>query len=200
MDKKTFITRLDEASNAALALARAFTFNKIAENVIFKIKPNSLDLGDYLTDSEKENLIARKKEIFDNVIPASNSIMARNLHHLSLFFERNDYEEIGQKMLAKMSKLIQTKTRFVSNWSSLMTEFLEPTVEIVITGKESRKFASEIHKQFIPNKIICATETESKLPLFQNRLENLEKTTIFVCRDKACLLPVHSVKEALAQL
>ncbi len=154
----------------------------------------------FYTDKTGEKLIARKKEIFDNVIPASNSIMARNLHHLSLFFERNDYEEIAQKMLAKMSKLIQTKTRFVSNWSSLMTEFLEPTVEIVITGKESRKFASEIHKQFIPNKIICATETESKLPLFQNRLENLEKTTIFVCRDKACLLPVHSVKEALAQL
>ncbi len=63
MDKETFITRLNEASNSALKLAREFTFNEIAENVIFKIKPNSLDLSDHLTDSEKENLIARKKEL-----------------------------------------------------------------------------------------------------------------------------------------
>jgi hypothetical protein len=63
MDKETFITRLNKASNSALKLAREFTFNEITENLIFKIKPNSLDLSDHLTDSERENLIARKKEL-----------------------------------------------------------------------------------------------------------------------------------------
>lgn len=63
MDKEIFITRLNEVSNSALKLAREFTFNEISENLIFKIKPNSLDLSDHLTDSEKENLIARKKEL-----------------------------------------------------------------------------------------------------------------------------------------
>lgn len=63
MDKETFITRLNKASNSALKLAREFTFNEIAENLIFKIKPNSLELSDHLTDLEKENLIARKKEL-----------------------------------------------------------------------------------------------------------------------------------------
>lgn len=63
MDKETFITRLNEASDSALKFTREFTFNSIAENLIFKIKPNSLDISDHLTDSEKENLIARKKEL-----------------------------------------------------------------------------------------------------------------------------------------
>ncbi|RIJ46263.1 hypothetical protein D1614_20035 [Maribellus luteus] len=63
MDKETFIKRLNEASNSALKLAREFTFNEIADKLIFKIKPNSLDLSKHLTDSEKENLIARKKEL-----------------------------------------------------------------------------------------------------------------------------------------
>ena len=54
MDNETFITRLNEASNSALKLAREFTFNSIADNLIFKIKPNSLDISDHLTDSEKE--------------------------------------------------------------------------------------------------------------------------------------------------
>lgn len=63
MDKETFIIRLNEASESALKLAREFTFNEIANNLIFIIKPNSLDLSDHLTDSEKENLITRKKEL-----------------------------------------------------------------------------------------------------------------------------------------
>lgn len=63
MDKETFITRLNKASSSALKLAREFTFNEIAENLIFKIKPNSLELSDHLTDSEKENLTDRKKEL-----------------------------------------------------------------------------------------------------------------------------------------
>jgi hypothetical protein len=63
MDKETFITRLSEASESAVRLAREFTVNEIAENLIYTIKPNSLDLSDHLTDLEKENLISRKKEL-----------------------------------------------------------------------------------------------------------------------------------------
>lgn len=75
MDKETFITRLNDASNSALKLAREFTFNEIAENLIFKIKPNNLDLSNHLTDSEKENLITRKKEL--NKILTANEVADR---------------------------------------------------------------------------------------------------------------------------
>lgn len=63
MDKEAFITRLNEASKSALKLARDFTFNEIAENLIYTIKPNNLDLSDHLTDFEKDNLNNRKKEL-----------------------------------------------------------------------------------------------------------------------------------------
>jgi hypothetical protein len=63
MDKDTFIIRLNEASKSALKLAREFTFNEIAENFIYTIKPNSLDLSNHLTDFEKGNLSNRKKEL-----------------------------------------------------------------------------------------------------------------------------------------
>jgi len=63
MDKETFIVRLCKASDSAIRLAREFSVNMITENLIYRIKPNSLDLSDHLTDSEKENLIDRKKEL-----------------------------------------------------------------------------------------------------------------------------------------
>jgi hypothetical protein len=63
MDKETFIIRLNRASESAVELAREFTFNEITEKLIYKIKPNSPDLSDHLTDLEKENLNSRKKEL-----------------------------------------------------------------------------------------------------------------------------------------
>ncbi len=63
MDKETFIIRLNKASESALKVAREFTYNEISEKLMYKIKPNSLDLSNHLTDMEKENLISRKKEL-----------------------------------------------------------------------------------------------------------------------------------------
>src|SRR5690606_30334545 len=45
----------------------------------------------YFNDPDAEKLIANKKELFDNVIPASNSIMARNLHQLGIIFYDDRY-------------------------------------------------------------------------------------------------------------
>lgn len=63
MDKEKFIVRLSEASESALSIARELTQNRFPENLVYKIKPNSLELSDHLTDLEKENLICRKSEI-----------------------------------------------------------------------------------------------------------------------------------------
>jgi uncharacterized protein YyaL (SSP411 family) len=44
----------------------------------------------FYTADDDEHLIARKSEIMDGVIPASNSVMARNLKKLGLFFDQED--------------------------------------------------------------------------------------------------------------
>lgn len=40
----------------------------------------------YFNNPDSETLIANKKEIFDNVIPSSNALMATNLHQLGRYF------------------------------------------------------------------------------------------------------------------
>ena len=56
----------------------------------------------YFSASEAEKLIARKKELFDNVIPSSNSIMARNLLVLGQMTNRKNYTLIAERMLIGM--------------------------------------------------------------------------------------------------
>ncbi len=153
----------------------------------------------------KEKLVAQKKEIFDNVISASNSVMATNLYFLGILVENNLYKQTSKEMLGKVASLIAAEPRHVSNWASLFTYFLTPTPEIVIVGKNYKEIAQKISSVYIPNKVIVAAKNEeegqkSVVPLLAMRPVMNNQTTIYVCKNKTCQLPVNSVDEALKQI
>ena len=152
----------------------------------------------YTEDSSR--LIARKKELFDNVIPASNSAMARNLYRLGLLLDHSDYTSKAEAMLASMLSLIKTEPAYLSNWASLYTEWATPTAEIAIVGPDYCTISLELNQQYYPNKLLLGTKTKSALPLLKGK-DTLEgKTTIYVCYDKTCQLPVDTTADAWEQL
>ena len=51
----------------------------------------------YFTSGTSEELIARKKDLFDNVIPSSNSMMAENLYRLGIMLDAQQYKTIATK-------------------------------------------------------------------------------------------------------
>lgn len=154
----------------------------------------------FYTDDSAEKLIARKKEIFDNVICASNSVMATNLYWLGILLDNRIYRSFSEKMLTKINILLQKEVRYLANWACLYTYYLQPTFEIAISGKDLKENSQIIHSQYIPNKVIVGTESKSNLPLLEMREAKSDKTMIYVCKNKTCLLPVSTVDEALAQL
>ncbi len=158
----------------------------------------------YFTDSQGEKLIARKKEIFDNVVPASNSMMATNLYNLGLLLGRNDFIEISNLMLAKMKNIILADSQWVTQWACLATQHARPTAEVAIVGQNLDEIRKQIDADFMPNKIFVGTKTVSNLPLLLNRTTNENETTInenettiYVCFDKTCQLPTTDVTKAL---
>ncbi len=153
----------------------------------------------FYTDNHAERLIARTKEVFDNVIPASNSIMAINLQRLALYFESVDYQQVADDMINGITPLIEKETRYLSNWACLYTYYVQPTTEVAISGKDAMKMVQELTKPYYPNKIIATTTTKSMLPLLVDRPAQ-EETLIYVCRNKVCLLPTKDVKVALGLL
>jgi uncharacterized protein YyaL (SSP411 family) len=154
----------------------------------------------FFTDITSEKLIARKKEITDNVIPASNSVMATNLHFLGLCFDEPRYSQLSDSMLAKVKSLVVKEPSFMANWASVYFLKLKPTAEIALVGPKAEKYREELRRHFYPNTVVVGTTTESDLPLLQDREPIGDQTTIFVCYNKACQLPVYTVAEALTQL
>jgi len=154
----------------------------------------------FFTDKNAEKLLARKKEIFDNVIPASNSIIARNLYQLSILLENDTYRAKADQMLTRIFKLLKTESRYLANWALLYVEGMKSTVEIAIVGNDLKRFSLELSKEFLPNKILAGTVDHDDLPLLRERGTESGKTTIYVCFDKTCKLPVMKVHEALVQI
>jgi uncharacterized protein len=153
----------------------------------------------YYTNAEAKQLIARKKELFDNVIPASNSVMADNLYRLGLLTDREELTEKAGKMMQRTAKLLATDLQYMSNWACLYTMLANPTAEVAIAGKEISHFRLELEKRFFPNKVVAGASAPSTLPLLRDR--HIKKgTRIYVCYNKACQLPVSTPAEAWQQM
>ena len=152
----------------------------------------------YLTSDMDDPLISRSYETTDNVIPASNSIMANNLFYLGHYFDHEDYLKMSRSMLNNVKKKMYSYGSGYSNWGNLMMHYTFPFYEVVITGGEYKIKSDELANYYIPNKILLGASAKSDLPLFENRFTN--KTLIYVCENKTCKMPVESVEEAVKQL
>jgi len=151
----------------------------------------------YTEDSNR--LIARKMEINDNVIPASNSVMARNLFYLSSYFHEDKYRSISKQMLSNIYEGMENFGSGYSNWAVLLNHFVFGCFEIVITGENAKEKSKVFSQASVPKHVIATAETESNLPIFENK--NFPKEAmIYVCKEGNCLLPTNDIQEAIKRL
>lgn len=160
---------------------------------------NSTSCMFYFTSEKDSKLIARKIEVEDNVMPSSNSVMAKNLFKLSHYFENKYYLKTSKQMLHNMVNVIQNYGAAYSNWLDLYSNFTNNYYEVSICGENSKERLLEMNQKYIPNKLICGSLTTSSLSLLKNRFVE-GKTFIYICVNKACQLPTENTTEALNQI
>lgn len=152
----------------------------------------------YFTSDIDPPLITRKTEVTDNVIPASNSSMAKGLFMLGHINYNEKFLAMAEQMLNNIEGSMEGYPAGYSNWAQLMLGFTQPYHEIAITGKDALAKRREFGTHFIANRVFLGGTTSSALPLLEDKF--LDSTTIFVCQDRSCQLPVSEVSEALEQL
>ena len=155
----------------------------------------------WFTSNLDTALIVRKMELTDNVIPASNSSIAKSLFLLGTYFDKAEYIRMSRQMLNNVKGNIPSYGSGYSNWAMLMLHFTVPFYEITLVGNSVDEKRAELNEHYIPNKIFVGSRNgrESRLPLLENKYVE-GKTMIYVCKDKSCQLPVEDVSEALKQM
>lgn len=150
----------------------------------------------YFTSNSDADLVSRPIEYRDNVIPASNSMMAKNLFVLSHYFDNKHFLSIATNMLNNVKPEIEDYGSGYSNWMDLMLNYTHPFYEVAIVGKDVMSKISEINTKYIPNKILVGSKSEEYLPVLEGRYVE-DATYIYVCVDNACQLPVKDSDAAL---
>ncbi len=153
----------------------------------------------FFTSNLDASLVSRSIEYRENVIPASNSIMAKNLFKLSQYFDNIHFYKTVSTMLNNVKPEMQEYASGFSNWLDLMLNFTMPFYEVAIAGEDTSQKVKELNQTYLPNKLIAGSETKSKLPLLQNRFIK-DKTMIYVCLNKACKLAVSKTEDAIQLL
>ena len=106
---------------------------------------------------------------------------------------------MSQKMLNNVKQNALKSGAYYANWDILMSWFASPPYEVAILGDDFETIRKQFNKNYLPNVFLSGGKNEGRLSLLEGK-EIEGQTTIYVCQNKACKLPVTEVEEALKQI
>lgn len=154
----------------------------------------------YYTSDLDNPLIARKHEISDNVIPSSNSVMAKNLYVLGHYFENNDYIDKAKYMLSSVREDLQRSGAYFANWGILKMWMINSLSLVKISGSDIQEARKQFDAHFIPNVFYAGSKGQSKLPSMKGIEPKANDQTIYVCKGAVCKPAVYSIEDAMVLL
>ncbi|MFY7734429.1 MAG: thioredoxin domain-containing protein [Bacteroidia bacterium] len=168
-------------ANELMELSMAYFYSE--EKKLFYFKSN--------TDAA---LIARKLDLTDDVIPSANSIFGHCLQALSFYFSNNQYEKMVNDMLLLVQQKFAKTTSSYTNWMQLSLNKIQGVKQIVIAGPEANNYFAQLNQNYLPNTLFALAAEQTVIPLVKDKLPIQNKTTIYVCQDKTCGLPLFSLE------
>jgi uncharacterized protein YyaL (SSP411 family) len=155
--------------------------------------------GFYFTAESAEELLGRKKEIYDGAMPSGNSIAIKNLLRLGRMTANGKWEQMADESLKLFANSIEkAPTSFGAALQSV--DFLEgDTREIVISGthnSETEQFTRPLYDRFLPRAVIIFHDSEDNrirdlVPYLSDFGMKEGKPTAYVCQNYACELPTN---------
>ena len=151
----------------------------------------------FYTSDADPSLIARKKEIIDNVIPSSNAVMAHNLFTLGKLLHNNKYVSVAKQMLRNVAHDVENYGSSHAHWATLMNRFIFPAYEVCFAGKEAQeKRTIWDAKHYIPNLLVYGTSSDENLPVLKDKPIIDNEVNIYVCKEGTCFSPTQSIEKA----
>jgi uncharacterized protein YyaL (SSP411 family) len=150
------------------------------------------------TSNLDQALISSHFETEDNVIPASNSVMGKNLFQLGIYFENSFYEKVSQRMLQNIFPTIEYPSAY-SNWMDLALNYSEQNKELAICGDLALEYCSKINGLYLPNLILAGTTEVTSIPFLKNRFVD-DQTLFYLCQNKTCSSPSADFQQIISAL
>jgi uncharacterized protein YyaL (SSP411 family) len=158
--------------------------------------------GGYFNGTGKDaSILLRMKEDNDSAEPAASSVTALNLLRLAQFRDEKGWYERAERTIGAFSPQI---SHFPSAMPQLLVALdciLSKPRQIVLAGKrdaqETRALLTEVHRHFLPNKILLLADGGDGQKYLEERIAVLramkpvkEMPAAYVCENFTCQAPV----------
>ena len=192
---------------------------------VFEIEPEkkyldlALKLGDHLVDhfwdsdtssffmtsDNHEKLIIRPKSNYDLSLPSGNSVSAFVMLRLFHLSQKQNFLEISTKIMESQAQMAAENPFGFGYLLNTIFNYMQKPLEITIVNTENYELCHSIVTDYLPNSFIVTIQNSTQLdslsdfPFFAGKTFE-DKTTVFVCKDFSCSLPLHTLDEINSHL
>jgi uncharacterized protein YyaL (SSP411 family) len=157
--------------------------------------------GFFFTSDEAEELLTRKKDLYDGAIPSGNSVAFMNQMRLSRLTGDTSLEMHAVMLTVAFSSSILGIPHGYTMFLSGLDFAFGPSKEIVVSGPDSGRVIRWINEKFLPNMVahVYSDELAGSVPYLKG-MEPTEETLVYVCSDFKCNLPTADMEKVLELL
>ncbi len=165
--------------------------------------------GLYFTADDAEELILRKKEIYDGAVPSGNSVAMLNLLRLGKMTGKAGFEEKAAQIGRAFSNTIRKAPGAYTQMMVALDFALGPISEVVIAGnkgaEDTKIMLAALRREFIPGKVVVLRPVQDPeiigIAEYTGNMTSIDgRATAYVCRNYGCRLPVTDAGEMLELL
>lgn len=203
-DYAFFVSGLLELYRSCLDLSYLRLANDLTETMI-ELFEDAENGGFYFTSNGQNDLIIRKKIIYDGAIPSGNSYALNNLISLYHLTGNPEFMNSADRLIHffgnEISKAPSAYTYFLKG----ILRYINGTVDIILVGDidnpKVKEFLVIINNNYIPGVTLLNINEQNKnemrkLSKFTENIEiNPEKPAVYFCNNFQCSLPIFTTEE-----
>jgi hypothetical protein len=154
--------------------------------------------GFYLAPSEGDQLVARRKDLFDHPVPSGNSMLAYVLLRLARIWGDDELERQAVGVLRLLGDALgRGPTEFA--WSlNALDLYLAPPRELAIVGPPASEVARAALEPYAPNAVVAFGPADG-IPLLEGKDYVDGEPAVYVCERFACQRPATTPAELALQ-
>jgi uncharacterized protein len=155
--------------------------------------------GFFETSSDHERLVARRKDLEDNPIPAGNSSAAYGLLRLAALTGAREYEDRALGVLRLLHPIAPRQPQAFPHLLQALDFQLAAVKEVALAGEDTGPLERVVRSRFRPHIVLAGGEADG-VPLLAGREPVDGRAAAYVCEHFACRRPVTEPAELDALL
>ena len=160
----------------------------------------------FMSSDNHDKLIIRPKSNYDLSLPSGNSVAAYLMLRLYHLTHEKKFLDVSTKVMESLAIMAAENPFGFGYLLNTIYMYLQNPTEITVLNTTNEEICDFLSQKFLPESILIMIKDKnqlqslSKYPFFAGKEFREEKSSVFVCKNFTCSLPLESIPEIESNL